>query len=899
MKFIRSVLFFLALAMNGCLPVVASNVTFYTFDNYGNQLQTNRVTLSQVGQPLLYGGTVAYGTPKVYAYTNGSVTVSNLVGGTWIAALGGVNKLIPLVIPPNDSNTWNFTTLTTSNLAYYAKLLNIFAYWPTNLDAWAQVSPSAFLTNADNASGNNLHGTNVSITDTNGQPLVATNFVQTSLAAAAAIGTTTPANMTNANNQFIGSNSFFSGLTLGWQQFTGAINGASFNLAQTYNPLSGSWLSAAYPNAVALDYSYLGTYAGSNYLERALGFVPDKTASAPSIQRFLLFDYDPSGNSPNQIRVSAKLVLNADINGNGQNITNANFSGNGSGLTSIDASQVARVITNTVQVSGSNLLVVAVTNNGVITYTVSATNAAASSGGVTNWATTTAAQFAASNNIVDKPTIDRVAWALSRYQAWGVVSNLVDVVPIYASLNPSGLNKTLLGNSFSFSASNQPVSLDGMVMSGTNGLTFKLPVGITNYTVVVTGIGADSRTADYYPNYGSYLAQASHNLSFSFTDGTSNGLYVATYPRNYDITYFRERNNGVWNFTNEPTLTASEATIFYRYNGPTIFDSQQSGTVFAITGAGGTHRAYWDTAPLWFGAFNSLGSNSFTSSASSVYAGALNTLNIGIDTNWCNTKWNGASYGNTNNFMNGAVGLVQIFNTTNIAVIYAAYEAAAILDGRPRKDLFFYSIIDPTFQPSEPSPNNADQYRSTRLDKMYHYAFPNEIAQNFSIAGYTMSNAIVSGCWPASIVTNAPVPTEIWNEGPRNDGGSGYSNNSVLTDFATVFGAMGANGAPIKLFRLSSVWTNASTAVVATSFNTNMAAAYDYVLTNYQGISDYINIGPYVPQSFMNTNGWTYSEDGVHWFGSQRSNLISGVINMAKYHQWNAAATTSSPAFYP
>ena len=99
----------------------------------------------------------------------------------------------------------------------------------------------------------------------------------------AAIGATTPANLTNANNQFTGTNSFFSGLTLGWQQFTGAINGASFNLAQTYNPLSGSWLSAAYPNAVALDYSYLGTYAGSNYLERALGFVPDKTASAPSL----------------------------------------------------------------------------------------------------------------------------------------------------------------------------------------------------------------------------------------------------------------------------------------------------------------------------------------------------------------------------------------------------------------------------------------------------------------------------------------------------------------------------------------------------------------------------------------------------------------------------------------
>jgi hypothetical protein len=152
----------LALVLGFGVAAFCANVTFFSYDSYGNQVQTNSVTLTQIAQPLLYGGGTAYSTPKTYTYTNGAITVSNLVGGTWVAALGGLNKLIPMVVPPNDSGTYNYTTLTTSNLAYYAKLLNIFAYWPTNLDAWAQLSPSVLsgmgiATNINNATGTNVN----------------------------------------------------------------------------------------------------------------------------------------------------------------------------------------------------------------------------------------------------------------------------------------------------------------------------------------------------------------------------------------------------------------------------------------------------------------------------------------------------------------------------------------------------------------------------------------------------------------------------------------------------------------------------------------------------------------------------------------------------------------------
>jgi len=46
--------------------------------------------------------------------------------------------------------------------------------------------------------------------------------------------------------------------------------------------------------------------------------------------------------------------------------------------------------------------------------------------------------------------------------------------------------------------------------------------------------------------------------------------------------------------------------------------------------------------------------------------------------------------------------------------------------------------------------------------------------------------------------------------------------------------------------------TNYNLYVITTN---GMVAVYDYVLTNYQGISDYINIGSYVPQSYMAFTG--------------------------------------------
>lgn len=122
----------------------ASNVSFGWVDMYGNPL-TNNFTLTLLNQPLSYGNALAYSPPQNYYMTASTMTVSNLIGGNYVLGVEGYSKLQVLTVPPNDTNTWWFTSLICSNTAYYARLGSVFLYWPTNLDAWSQINPMQFM----------------------------------------------------------------------------------------------------------------------------------------------------------------------------------------------------------------------------------------------------------------------------------------------------------------------------------------------------------------------------------------------------------------------------------------------------------------------------------------------------------------------------------------------------------------------------------------------------------------------------------------------------------------------------------------------------------------------------------------------------------------------------------
>ena len=134
---------------------LAANVAFAATDIFGASKNAG-ITLTLLNQPLYYGQALAFGPPQSFCMTNYSLTVSNLTGGSWVMAVQGFPKLFVLNVPPNDTNTWNYTTLINSNTAYYAKLSTVFAYWPSNLDAWALLNPATALASLGTAT--NLSG---------------------------------------------------------------------------------------------------------------------------------------------------------------------------------------------------------------------------------------------------------------------------------------------------------------------------------------------------------------------------------------------------------------------------------------------------------------------------------------------------------------------------------------------------------------------------------------------------------------------------------------------------------------------------------------------------------------------------------------------------------------------
>jgi len=147
MKTLRLLLVGLSIVLNGCVTAPASNVTVSVTTPYGGVVQSNTVTLTLLRQPVFNAGPLAYGKPTAYTYTNGSVTISNLIAGQWALGLASLNKVLILNIPPNDSNTWFYTQLIVSNIAYYSTMSSVFLNWTTALDAWAQVQPSSVIQN--------------------------------------------------------------------------------------------------------------------------------------------------------------------------------------------------------------------------------------------------------------------------------------------------------------------------------------------------------------------------------------------------------------------------------------------------------------------------------------------------------------------------------------------------------------------------------------------------------------------------------------------------------------------------------------------------------------------------------------------------------------------------------
>ncbi len=127
------------------ISVIASDVTFETYDAYGDLQQSNNVTLTLLGAPVSYNGAAAYSPPQVHVWTNGSLTIP-LVGGKWLAAFAGQPKQYVLNVP-SDSDPYLWTDLVETNLGAYKKLNEIFAYWPHALDQWAAMNPNLVVTN--------------------------------------------------------------------------------------------------------------------------------------------------------------------------------------------------------------------------------------------------------------------------------------------------------------------------------------------------------------------------------------------------------------------------------------------------------------------------------------------------------------------------------------------------------------------------------------------------------------------------------------------------------------------------------------------------------------------------------------------------------------------------------
>lgn len=246
----------------GCHSVPASNVTFGNFtDGYGNPVNRN-VTTTQLAQPVVIGGGLAWAPPKMTIMTNYSVTVSNLTGGNWFCGFYGLLKPVIIAVPPNDTNTWNYTSLIVSNSAYYGALANIFAYWPTNLNAWSSLSPSQF--DAAGAAATAMASA-IAASDTNG---AATNAVN----AFAALGTNYNFTITASGAGDSGAN----GVYYPWTNYT-ATSLQYFGTGPVYTNAAG-WYLGVYGTNWAF-YAFLNSYYAS-YLNpngSTNGFPPPTT----------------------------------------------------------------------------------------------------------------------------------------------------------------------------------------------------------------------------------------------------------------------------------------------------------------------------------------------------------------------------------------------------------------------------------------------------------------------------------------------------------------------------------------------------------------------------------------------------------------------------------------------
>lgn len=271
----KSLIIAISIIVCGVTLTPASNVQFGFYDDYGNQVD-NDFTLTLLSGPLQYNGYLAYGTPKAYHMTTWPMTVSNMAGGNWALGIRGQPKNLILAVPPNDTNTWNYTSLINSNVAYYAKLGSVFMYWPTNLDAWSQISPADLMglegiTNLIYTNVPSFITNNVFYIDTNNAfsgyiNVIVTNAVpNTNQLWASGAGTN------QANGEYIFAQAAFGG---GWI-FTNVSGGGYFcgQLGGTFSPNYDQhpfWIGATTNNSESLTGTnnawYFSSVAPTGYL---------------------------------------------------------------------------------------------------------------------------------------------------------------------------------------------------------------------------------------------------------------------------------------------------------------------------------------------------------------------------------------------------------------------------------------------------------------------------------------------------------------------------------------------------------------------------------------------------------------------------------------------------------
>jgi hypothetical protein len=316
--------------------------------------------------------------PLTYTYTNRLGITKQVLPGSGMTAVTN-NPGLPteqIVLSSSGSGGTTYTFIATNRPVGTAWVTNgSLVFYPTNTSALSTtytnnngvvgvISGSAVGTNTTGLVSTNQATSGAyafNLQSSSGLPESGVVGLVADLGAKAGTNDTRALNLTNSANQFRGTNVVIGGLMLNPALFPNAIVPANYTLLSSYYIGNSNWLSGSYPNARYDQQTYLGASAGSNYIEQLFGFTSDYTGGAPSIDRFIIFDYDPSGNSPNVIRISPKVRFGQDNDANQTALTNltyladqtgifpaANtivtnggiFSGNGSGLTDLNAAQL-------------------------------------------------------------------------------------------------------------------------------------------------------------------------------------------------------------------------------------------------------------------------------------------------------------------------------------------------------------------------------------------------------------------------------------------------------------------------------------------------------------------------------------------------------------------------------